>query len=88
MSQSGISQKTPTTENSKQQELMINPKQLAGIESLRTKCNLPGAEDIEASANRVIALQWLYRLSGRTNGLYTGLWEQYQAKLAAAKAAL
>ena len=67
---------------------MINPNQLAGIQSLRTDCNLPGAEDIEASENRIIALQWLYRLSGRTNGLYTGLWEQYQAKLEAAKAAL
>ena len=30
----------------------------------RTKCNLPGAEDIEASNNRMIALNWLYRLSG------------------------
>ena len=48
---------------------MINNNQLAGIESLRTKCNLPGAEDIEASSNRIIALNWLYRLSGRTNGI-------------------
>jgi hypothetical protein len=67
---------------------MINNNQLAGIESLRTKCNLPAAEDIEAQANRIIALNWLYRLSGRDNGVFTGLWEQYQAKLAAAKAAL
>ena len=67
---------------------MINPNQLAGIESLRTKCNLPGAEDIEAANNRVIALNWLYRLSGRDNGLYAGLWAAYQEKLAAAKAAL
>ena len=67
---------------------MINNNQLAGIESLRTECNLPGAEDIEASENRNIALQWLYRLSGRSNGLYTGLWEQYQAKLAKAKEAI
>ena len=67
---------------------MINPNQLAGIQSLRTDCNLPGAEDIEASSNRVIALNWLYRLSGRTNGSYTGLWRQYQEKLAAAKAAI
>ena len=43
----------------------------------------PGAEDIEASNNRMIALNWLYRLSGRTNGIFTGLWEEYQAKLAA-----
>ena len=87
MSKSATNQTTPTTANVKP-ELMINNNQLAGIESLRTKCNLPGAEDIEASENRVIALQWLYRLSGRTNGIYTGLWAQYQAKLEAAKAAL
>ena len=65
---------------------MINVNQLAGIQSLRTQCNLPGAEDIEASNNRVIAMNWLYRLSGRTNGSLTGLWQQYQEKLAAAKA--
>ena len=67
---------------------MINPNQLAGIQSLRTQCNLPGAQDIEASGNRVIALNWLYRLSGRTNGSYTGLWHQYLEKLEAAKAAV
>ena len=67
---------------------MVNPNQLAGIQSLRTDCNLPGAEDIEASNNRILALNWLYRLSGRTNGIYTGLWQQYQAKLKAAKAAV
>jgi hypothetical protein len=88
MSKSDTNQSTSTTDNSKQPELMINPNQLAGIESLRTKCNLPGAEDVEASNNRVIAMNWLYRLSGRTNGSMTGLWQQYQAKLAAAKAAL
>ena len=88
MSKSDISKTTPTTETSKQPELMINPNQLAGIASLRTECNLPKAEDIEAQANRTIALNWLYRLSGRTNGIYTGLWEQYQEKLAKAKAAV
>ena len=89
MSKSATSQTTPTTENVKQEpELMINNNQLAGIESLRTECNLPGAEDIEAANNRVIAMNWLYRLSGRTNGSMTGLWAQYQAKLAAAKASL
>ena len=87
MSKSATNPETPSTANDKQ-ELMINNNQLAGIESLRTKCNLPGAEDIEASENRNIALQWLYRLSGRTNGLYTGLWAAYQEKLAAAKAAI
>ena len=65
---------------------MINPTQLAGINSLRTQSNEPGAEDVEAQANRNIAIQWLYRLSGRTNGIYTGLWEAYEKKLAAAKA--
>jgi hypothetical protein len=88
VSQSATDPTTPTTDSAKQPELMINNNQLAGIESLRTKCNLPAAEDIEAQGNRVIALNWLYRLSGRTNGIYTGLWQQYQAKLAAAKAAL
>ena len=33
-------------------------------------------------------MNWLYRLSGRTNGSMTGLWEAYQIKLAAAKANL
>ena len=86
MSKSATNPETPITEKSKQPELMINNNQLAGIESLRTKCNLPGAEDIEASSNRMIAMNWLYRLSGRTNGIYTGLWQQFQEKLAAAKA--
>jgi hypothetical protein len=87
VSKSATNPKTPTTANDKQ-ELMINNAQLAGIESLRTKCNLPGAEDIEASNNRMIALNWLYRLSGRTNGIYTGLWQQFQEKLAKAKEAV
>ena len=65
---------------------MINPTQLAGINSLRTQSNDLGAQDTEAQANRVIALNWLYRLSGRTNGIYTGLWETYEKKLAAALA--
>ena len=59
----------------------IHPNQLAGVSSLRTQCNLPGAQDIEASSNRIIALEWLYRLSGRTNGLYTGLWQEFQKQL-------
>ena len=88
MSKSATNPETPITEKSKQPELMINNNQLAGIESLRTKCNLPGAEDIEASSNRIIALNWLYRLSGRTNGIYTGLWQQFQEKLAKAKEAV
>ena len=67
---------------------MVNPNQLAGIESLRTKCNLPKAEDIEAQSNRIIAMNWLYRLSGRTDGTYTGLWQQFRDKLAKAKEAV
>ena len=51
--------------------------QLEGIASLRTQTNLPAAQDIEAAANRLIAIEWLYRLSGRTNGLYTGLWQEF-----------
>ena len=88
VSQSATNPKTSTTENDKQPELQIHPAQLSGIASLRTQCNLPGAQDVEASNNRMIALNWLYRLSGRTNGIYTGLWETYQSKLAAAKANL
>ena len=66
----------------------VHLSQIQGIASLRTQCNLPGAEDVEASANRIIALNWLYRLSGRTNGLYVGLWEDFQKQLADAKAEL
>ena len=64
----------------------VHLSQIQGIASLRTQCNLPGAEDVEASANRIIALNWLYRLSGRTNGIYTGLWDDFQKHLADAKA--
>lgn len=64
---------------------MINKNQIAGINSLRTQCNEPGAEDVEACSNRIIALEWLYRLSGRTNGVYTGLWQAYLEKLEQAK---
>ena len=63
----------------------VHLSQIQGIASLRTQCNLPGAEDIEASANRIIALNWLYRLSGRTNGIYTGLWDDFQKQLTDAK---
>ena len=51
------------------------------IRQLRTEPTKPGAEDIEAMNNRVLALEWLYRLQGRKDakpGLrstYTGLWE-------------
>ena len=58
--------------------MQIHPNQIEGIKSLRTECNLPGAEDTEANLNRVITINWLYRLSGRDNGLYSGLWEEFQ----------
>ena len=34
----------------------VHLSQIQGIASLRTQCNLPGAEDVEASANRIIAI--------------------------------
>ena len=50
---------------------------MKGLADLRTECTTPGAQDIEASNNRVIALEWLYRTFGRTNHTYTGLWQEY-----------
>lgn len=53
----------------------------AQVRQLRTEARTPGASDIEAMNNRVIALETLYRLAGRhqaTPGLkctYTGLWQ-------------
>jgi len=50
------------------------------VKLLRTKARKPGAEDIQAMNNRVIVLEALYQLAGRsqaTPGLrctYTGLW--------------
>ena len=66
----------------------MNANQIDGIESIRVQANLPGAQDIEAMDNRVIVLEWLYRLSGRTNHLYTGLWQEYQQRLARANKTL
>lgn len=54
-----------------------------GVLALRTKANLPAAQDTEAMFNRTVAIDWLYRLSGRTNGLYTGLWQNFQEKVKA-----
>lgn len=54
------------------------------IEALRTTPNLPGAQDVEAMANRVRVLERLYKAEGRDNPahshhrLYTGLWEAWQ----------
>lgn len=33
--------------------------------------------DIEAESNKVAFLELLYQESGRTNGLYTGLYEEW-----------
>ena len=54
---------------------------------MRTQCNLPGARDIEASDNRVLALNWLYAIDGRDDSghplhdSYTGLWQAFQEAL-------
>ena len=57
----------------------IHPAQISGIDQLRTQANLPGAQDVEAAGNRIIALEWLYRLSGRTDSCFTGLWQEFLA---------
>jgi hypothetical protein len=50
------------------------------LSELRTKPNRPGAEDVEAMANRVVALDLMYHAARRddpANTLhhrYTGLW--------------
>ena len=62
-----------------QQHSKVNPQQ--AVKHLRTHSDATGATDIEAMNNRVLALEWLYRLQGRKDakpGLrstYTGLWE-------------
>ena len=51
------------------------------VKQLRTTPNKPGASDIEAMNNRVLALDTLYHLAGRNQatpglqGTYTGLWQ-------------
>ena len=51
------------------------------LSELRTKPNIPGAQDIEAMDNRVKALDLLYDAANRDDpantlrGRYTGLWE-------------
>ena len=59
---------------------MTTPHQAA--KNLRTTPTKPGAEDIEAMNNRVLALEWLYRLANRDNKnhtlhhTYTNLWAE------------
>jgi len=61
---------------------MTTPQQ--AVKNLRTTSAKPGAEDIEAMNNRVLAMEWLWRLQGRANakpplrGTYTGLWQSIQ----------
>jgi len=50
---------------------------MKGLADLRTTCTTPGATDIEASNNRIITLEWLYRTFGRTDHTYTGLYQEY-----------
>lgn len=54
-----------------------NPNQIAMMLKMSTAPTKPGAEDLEAMGNRTIVLGWLYRISGRTNNLYTGLWQEF-----------
>ena len=57
----------------------MTPQQ--AVKELRTTTTAYGATDIVAMNNRVLALEWLYRLQGRKDakpGLrstYTGLWQ-------------
>lgn len=52
------------------------------VRKLRTQPDTPGATDLDAMRNRVIAMDWLYRLSGRNDpnhslhGTYSGLWQE------------
>ena len=60
----------------------MTPQQ--SVKQLRTHSDAYGATDIEAMNNRVLALEWLYRLQARKDakpGLrctYTGLWQSIQ----------
>lgn len=62
-----------------QQNQKMNPQQ--AVKQLHTHSDAYGAEDLVAMNNRVLAMEWLYRLQGRKDakpGLrstYTGLWE-------------
>ena len=65
-----------------------NPNQIAMMLKMSTAPTKPGAEDLEAMGNRTIVLGWRYRISGRTNNLYTGRWQEFQEELAKAKKAV
>ena len=57
----------------------LNPHHISAIHALRTTPNLPGAQDVDAMFDRTVALDMLYRLSGRTCGTFTGLWQEFLA---------
>ena len=57
--------------------MKLSKDQQQSILALQSPPTLPGGQDTTAMANRVIATEWLYHLSGRTNGLYTGLWQEF-----------
>lgn len=65
----------------------MHPSQISGIANTRTQPTLPGAQDVEAMDNRIITLDWLYRLDGRSDpkhpqhATYTGLWVSFQNTL-------
>ena len=61
----------------------ISPNQLLGLRALRVKPEKPGAQDQEAMRNRLILLDWLYRLDGRHDpkhphhATFTGLYQEF-----------
>ena len=61
----------------------VSPNQLLGLRALRVKAHSPGAQDQEAMRNRIILLDWLYRLDGREDSnhphhsTYTGLYQEF-----------
>ena len=57
--------------------MQLHPAQIMSMMNLRTQPKKPGAEDIEAMNNRTILIEWLYRLSGRSDGTYTGLYAEF-----------
>ena len=57
--------------------MTLNPHDISAIHALRTTPTLPEGQDVEAMFNRTVAMDMLYRLSGRTCGTLTGLWQEF-----------
>ena len=63
----------------------MSPDQRRQIKALMVPPALPGAQDQTAMANRVIALDWLARIDGRSDPnhpqhhCYTGLYQEFVA---------